>query len=192
MVSGVRAAEVFPVIPDPEIEALLDSVPPAALFPNHDAPEVRAVTRRDIYAAMLKGINHLIRFSSYIASTGNILEDEPPGVLELELLTIFAALETSPDMHAATDPYLMPVKLYAATLSIGLLEEVAASAKRPAEVFALHRRLCSVEAVLKTLPRDLVRRFGAVAEIVRRKLRKDRLHDYVLLQNPVAARQAAG
>lgn len=192
MVPGVRAAEVFPVVPDPEIEALLDSVPPDVLFPGHDAPEVRAITRRDVYASMLKGINHLIRFSSHLASTGNILEDEPPGVLELELLEIFAVLETSPDMYAVIDPYLNPVKLYAATLGIGLIEEVAASAKRPAEVFALHRRLCSVEAVVKTLPRGLVRRFGAVAETVRRKLRKDRLCDYVLLQNPVAARQAAG
>src|SRR5205085_2212051 len=35
-------------------------------------------------------------------------------------------------------------------------------------------------------------RFVAVADAVGQKLRKDRLQDYVLLQNPVAARQAAG
>src|SRR5947209_2644642 len=192
MVPGVRHAEVFPVVPESEVEAFLDGLPPVALFPDHDVTEVRVITRRDVYASVLKGVNHLIRFSGYLAAMGSVLEYEPPGVLELELLAIFSALETSPDLFAALAPYLRPVKLHAASLGIGLLEEAAASAKRPAEVFAVHRRLCSVEAAVKTLQRDLLRRFGVAADAIRRKLRKDRLCDYVTLNNPVAARHAAG
>lgn len=192
MMPGVRAAEIFPVVPDQEIEALLDGVPPDALFPDHDAPEVRAVTRRDVYMSVLKGINHLIRLSGYLASMGNVLEDEPPGVLEFELLAILSALEASHDLSAALVPYLKPVKLYMASLAVGLLEEMAASAKKPAEVFAVYRRLCSVEAAVKTLPCGLRARFGALADAVGRKLRNGRPQDYVLLQNPVAARQVAG
>jgi Fe-S-cluster containining protein len=192
MVPGVGHAEVFHPIPDAEIEAFLDGVPPAAVFPDHEAPEVSAVTRRDVCASVLKGVNHLIRFSSYLAAVGNVLEGEPEGVLELELLSTISGWWAGPDPLAIFNTYLEPVKLHLAAACVGLLEEEADSAKKPAEFFALHRRLCAVEAAAVGLPEGLRGRFDAVRDVVTRNLRKERLGDYVELRNRVAARQAAG
>jgi len=193
MVPGVRYAEVFPIIPDAEIEAFLDGVWPAALFPNHDVPKVRAITRRDVYSSALKGINHLIRFSGYLAAMGNVLEGAEPGVMELELLAMISELGTSRDPFIGIiNPYLQPVKLHTAALGIGLLEETVASAKKPAEFFAAHRVFCSVETAVPTLPPDLRSRFDMIRNAILLSLHKDRLRDYVRLDNPVAARRAAG
>ena len=192
MVPGVRHAEVFPLIPEAEIRAHIDGLPADPLFPSHDLPEVRAITRQDVRAAALKGVNHLIRFSGHIAAMGNVLECEPPGVLELELLAVISALAKSPEEYFSRNPYLEPVKLYMAAPAVGLLEDRAASAKRAAGFFALYKELCSVEAAVATLPPDLRDRFDAVRDAALGKLRKDRLDDYVSLHNPVAARRAAG
>lgn len=193
LMPGAGHAEVFPAIPDAEVETLLSGVPPAPLFPGHDVPEVRAVTRRGVYASLLKGLNHLIRFSSFLAAMGNVLEEEPAGVLELELLTTISALESSPDpLLLARNPRVEPVRLYLATLGIELLEEQASSAKRPAEVFAVQRKLCSVGSAAATLPTDLRGRFDAVTNVVLDSLRKGRLDNYVVLGNTVAARRLAG
>jgi Fe-S-cluster containining protein len=192
MMPGVRHAEVFSAMPDAEIKSILGATPPVTLFPGHEVTEVRAITRRDVYAAVLNGLNHLIRCSGYLAAMGNVLEGSPPGVIELDLLAMISGLETSRDQFVALEPYLEPVRRHVAEAGVGLLELVAASAKKPSEIFDLHRRLCSVEAAVPALPPDLCGRFGDVAEAVGRKLRKDSLQDYVKLRNPVAARLAAG
>jgi Fe-S-cluster containining protein len=122
MVPGVRHADVFQVIPEAEIETFLDRVPPSALFPDHDLQEVRTIMRRGVYASVLKGINHIIRFSGYLAAMGNVLEGEPPGVLELDLLGMLSGLGRSQDQFdAIISPYIEPVKMHLASISIGLL-----------------------------------------------------------------------
>ncbi|MBV9928523.1 MAG: YkgJ family cysteine cluster protein [Acidobacteria bacterium] len=192
MVTGVRHAAVFPVVPDAAAREYLDGVPPTALFPEHEEAEVRALTRRDVCAAALRGLNHLIRFSSYLAAMGHVFECRPPGAIELELLTSISSLDSRRDELTRLEPYVEPVRSYAAAAGIGLLEAWAASAVKPREVFEVYRRFSPLEAAVSALPRDLRRRYKAVAGALVKRLRESRLDDFVELRNPIAERLAAG
>lgn len=192
MVPGVSHSEIFPVINEAEAEAMLEDVPPVALFPGDGSPEVRAITRRDVCASVLRGVNHLIRFSGYLAAVGNVLEGERAGVLELELLAALSRPVKGTDDLVSRNPRLQPVRLYLAEQAVGLLEESVNDARKPAAFFAAYRDLCSVGAAVASLPPDLRRRFEALGEVVLQNLRRDRPQDYVRLHNPVAARRAAG
>jgi Fe-S-cluster containining protein len=192
LVPGIRHAEVFPTIPDAETREYLDGVPDIALFPDHEEAEVRAVTRRDMSAAVLRGLNHLIRFSAYLATMGHVFEYQPQGAIELDLLAMVSDLDSRRDEITRWEPYIEPVRRHFAAAGIMPLESWAASAVKPREVFDIYRRLCSVEATVPALPHDLRRRYKAVAKALRERLREGRLADYVELRNPIAERLAAG
>lgn len=191
LVPGVRHAEVFPVIPDAEAGEYLDGVPTAALFPGHESAEVRAVTRRDVCAAVLRGLNHLIRFSAYLATMGHVFEYRPRGAVELDLLAMISDWDTRRDDITRWEPYVEPVRRYFAAAGVELLEAWAASAVKPREVFEVYRRLCSVEATVPALPHDLRRRYKAVARALGKRLSEGRPADFVELRNPIAERLAA-
>ena len=192
MLPVVKHAAVFPIIPEEAAGAFLESIPPTQLFPNHDLIEVRAITQRDVYAAVLKGFNHLIRFSSYLAVMGDVLEDEAHGLIELELFEVIAGFETSRNPRNAQNPYFQPVKLYLASVGIDLLEQMSAAAVKPAETFDLYRRLYMIEGVVPALPAALRARYESLARTVQRNLQKSRLELYVRSDDPIATRRVAG
>jgi Fe-S-cluster containining protein len=192
MIPGVKHSALFPVIPDAEIDSFLDATVPALLFPHHDLPEVRAITQRDVYAALLKAFKHLIRFSSYVVALDPILEDERPGTIEVELFKMLASFETSLNPYIAANPYLQPIKHHMAKVALDLLEEDLAAAKTPEDVFDCLRLSCILQTIESTLPLALFERVEAVNQLLQTKLRKDEPELYVRLDNPVEARRAAG
>jgi Fe-S-cluster containining protein len=192
MVPGVKHSGLFPVIPDAEINSFLDSLPPAPLFPHHDLPVVRALTQRDVYASLLKAFNHLIRFSSYVIALAPILEDDPPGTIEVELFKMLASFETSLNPYIADNPYLRPIKNYTAKLAIELLEEEATAASAPEDVFDCLRLSCVLQTMKSTLPSSLLKRVENINSHLHTKLCKGEPDLYVSRENPVAARREAG
>ncbi|HEX8117468.1 MAG TPA: hypothetical protein VF521_09355, partial [Pyrinomonadaceae bacterium] len=192
MVPGFRHAAVFATIPDAEAREYFDGVPPVSLFPGYDEAQVRALTRRDVCAALLRGLNQLIRFSSYLAAMGHVFELRPRGAIELDLLAMFSNLNSRRSELARWEPYVEPVRRYVAAAGVGLLEAWADSAVKPREVFEVYRRFCAVEAAVPALPQDLRRRYKAVSNALGKRLSEVRLADLVELRNHIAERLAAG
>lgn len=192
MVPGVKPAEVFQTIPAAEIRQFLDSIPPVPLFPAHDSTEVRSITLPDVYAAILAGYNHLLRFASHIVALAPILEFEPPGTIEANMLSMLAGFNTSLNPYIARNPYFEPVKQHMAAVTVELLQERLAETTSPDEVFDLLRKLCPLQPLLPTLQPKLRARVKAMSREVQARLQKDKLELYVQIENPVAARKAAG
>jgi Fe-S-cluster containining protein len=192
MLQRVRHSELFPVIPDAEINSFLATVPPAFLFPQHDQPEVRELSQRDVYAALVKAFNHLIRFSSYVVALDPVLEDERPGTIEVELFQMIASFETSLNPYLAANPYLRPIRNYTAEVAARLLEEDLAAATTPEETFDCLRLSSVLQTTKETLPPSLVERVEAINQTLQAKLRKNRPELYLSCDNPVEARRASG
>lgn len=192
MVPGVRHADVFPVIPDAEAGAFLGGVPAVQLFPRHDLGEVRAVTLRDVYASIIRAFNHLIRFSGHVAALDPVLEYDPPGTIEGELLRMIADFETSLNPYVARNPYFEPVRCHMARASFDKLERDLAAASSHEEVFNCWRQLCRVREASSTLPAELRKRVRALNHAVHARLEKDELGLYVRGDNPVEARRRSG
>lgn len=192
MVPGVKRAEMFSTIPDDEAGLFLSTLSQDPLFPDHPLLEVRSITVREVYASVLKGINHLISFSSYLAVMGNMLERKLPGVLEMNLLEMIADFGTRLDSCTAHESYLQPVKQYLASMTIGLLEDSLTSARKPADDFGIHSLLCRLWPALPALSPELRTRFETIAFAIRERLQRDELELYVRSKNPVASRRAQG
>jgi hypothetical protein len=152
---------------------------------------VRSITLRDAYASVLKGYNHLIRFASYVATMGNVLEDCEPGVIESELLLMIVEFETSLNRFLAQNPFLEPVKHHMARIAINSIETKLSSATSPSAVFDNFRFLCRTRRAVPSLPADLRERFDSALAIVDSRLRKGKLSLYTRLDNPVTAREKA-
>jgi Fe-S-cluster containining protein len=189
---GAKHSTKFCVIPESEINTFLDDMPRVELFPQHDLSEVRHITLREIYAAILKGYNHLLRFASYVATMEKILEFYEPGFIESELLLMIARFETSLNQFIARNPYFEPVKEYMARLVIDSLERKVLTATAPEAVFDNFRFLCQLKTIVPSLPVDLKTRFEVTAAIVSAKLDKQTPEPYIASQNPVSARYEAG
>ena len=191
LVPGVNHPDVFPVIPRQEEMDFLESIPPTPLFPAHDSPEVRTVTLRLVYGAILRGLNHLIRFSSRVVALGEGLEDTP-GEYEAGLLAMIAGLRTSLNPYLADNPYIEPVKNHMANVTIGLIEERLAGTTSQKDLFVEFKRLCGFQAVAPALSADLRKRFEDVSRVIRERLLTESLDFYVRSGNPVEKRSAEG
>jgi Fe-S-cluster containining protein len=189
---GAKYPSEFPIIPDAEINAFIRSIPHVRLFPHHDAAEVQAITLRDVYASVLKGYNHLIRFASYIATMGNVLEDCEPGFIESEIFLMIVGFETSLNPFIAQNPYFQPVKHYMARIVIDRIEKRLASAVSPKETFDNLRFIYRIKRAVPSLPADLRARFETVIATMDARLQKERLALYIGLDNPIVAREKAG
>lgn len=192
MVRGVRPAEVFQTIPKAEVKQFLGSIPPVRLFPAHDSPEVRSLSLPDVYASILAGYNHLLRFASHIVALAPILEFEPPGTIESNLLSMLAGFSTSLNPYIARNPYFEPVKQHMAAVTIELMERRLAETTSPDEVFDNLRTLCAIQPLVASLQPKLRARVKALSREVHARLRKDQLEPYVQIDNPLATRQEAG
>lgn len=191
-VVGANYPTKFSVIPDKETSSFLLETPHVMLFPDHDLAEVRSITPRDVYTAVIKGYNHLIRFASYVATMETILEFHEPGFIESEFLLMIGRFETSLKPFIAKNPYFQPVKEYMAGIVIGCLERKVAASTSPEEVFDNFRFLCQLKETVPALSADLRARFEVVTAIVDSKLKKENLALYVKLENPVYARYKTG
>jgi Fe-S-cluster containining protein len=191
LMPGVRYARVFPAIPDKERNSFLKKIPRILLFPNHESSEVRKITLRDVYAATLKALNHLIRFSGHIVALDPILEHEPPGTIERQLLSMLANFETALNSYIARNPYLQPVKEHLAGISIQMLEEELAKASAE-EVFDCFRSLQSLQRVKAALSSELQMRVEIIQKAISAKLRKSKVRRYLNFANPIEARRQAG
>jgi hypothetical protein len=193
MVTGVRHAELFDTIPEHEVDTTPGgAAAPVQLFPDHPLQEARAITRRDLSESSVRGLNHLIRFSSYVATMGSLIEGEPPGLLEMSLLKTIAGLEPVLDRHEAYAAHFQPVKQHMAGAAIGLLEDSLASARKPADNFEIYRQLYEIRPALPSLSAELRARFELVTAAALERLEKDRVEQYVRTDNPIAARLVQG
>jgi Fe-S-cluster containining protein len=189
--SGAEYPTKFPVIPEADTNTFLHDIPHVVLFPQHDLSEVRDITLRDIYAAILKGYNHLLRFASYVATMEEILEFYEPGFIESELLLMIARFETSLNEFIARNPYFQPVKEYMARIVVDCLERKIPKATSPKAVFDNFRFLSQLKTIVPSLPEDLRARFAVAAATVNASLQKETLELYIASQNPVSARYEA-
>jgi Fe-S-cluster containining protein len=192
LLPGVKYSDFFPVIPDSEINTFLDGLPRVVLFQHHSLPEVQDITIRDLYAAVLKACNYLLRFMSHIASLEPILECDPPGTIETELFKMLTDFETSLNPYIANNPYFNPAKNHMAKACMELLEKQLAGATTPADVFDCLRSHSSLQTAKSTLQRHLQRRVEAIGRAVHARLQKDKLALYVCAENLVESRRAAG
>lgn len=192
LLPGAKHSEVFAAIPDSEVESFLSKLPSALLFPDHDSLAVRATTLREIYSALLKSYNHLIRFASYLAAMEDVLEDVTPGEFESDLFTMIASFETSLNPFVGHNPYFEPVKRHMAEVTIKTLENDLATPLAPKKLFKILRLLSRTSGAVATLSSELRTRFASVAEAVDAALQKDRLDVYVRPDNPVELRRRAG
>ena len=189
---GVKYPEVYATIPGDEVMNFVDEIPAIRLFAHHDMPEVRAITLRDVYAAVLKGYNYLIRFASYLTVMGDVAEDERPGEFESDMLSMIAGFQTSLNPFLASNPYFEPVKYRLAEVTLNLMESDLGSAGTPREVFDILCLICRVYTAVPTLAPELRARFEALTREVHARLEKSRLDLYVRLDSPVEARRLAG
>lgn len=189
--SGAEYPTKFPVIPEADTNTFLHDIPHVVLFPQHDLSEVRGITLRDIYAAILKGYNHLLRFASYVATMEEILEFYEPGFIESELLLMIARFETSLNQFIARNPSFQPVKEYMARIVIDCLERKIIRATSPTAVFDNFGFLCQLRTIVPSLPADLRARFEVAAATVNVSLQKEKPELYITSQNPVSARYEA-
>jgi Fe-S-cluster containining protein len=188
LMPGVKHAKVFPTIPAKASNDFLKELPHSKLFPNHDDPEVRNISLRDIYAAALKALNHLIRFSSHIVALEPILETEPPGTLERQLLSQLAGFTNSLNPYIGGNPYLHPVIEYMAEISVHMLEAELAGT---VDLLECCKSLHALQRVKPTLSTELRGRIEALQKTVSAKLRSSGLRRY-MNANPIAARRLAG
>jgi hypothetical protein len=187
LMPGVRSAKVFSTIPDKESNAFLKQIPRLLLFPNHEVSEVQKINLRDVYAAALQALNHLIRFSSHIVALDPILETEPPGTIERQLLFQIANFETSLNPYIARNPYLLSVKEHMAGISLQMLEEELAGAEN---IFDCFRSMQSLQRIKPSLSSELQMRIETVQKVISAKLRKSKPR--LNLGNPIEARRLAG
>jgi hypothetical protein len=188
---GVRPAGVFPVVPLAVSNLFLKETPRTLLFPQHDDAEVRKINLRDIYAATIQAINHLIRFSSHIAALEPILEYEPPGTLERHLLTGIARLETCLNPNIACSPYLQPIKNHLAARSLELMRLELAQANVE-DVFACFQAFQPLERIKASLSQELRSRIEVTQKALLAKLRRRKALCYISFHNPIEARRLAG
>jgi Fe-S-cluster containining protein len=189
---GAKYPSAFPVIPDADINDFIRAVPRVLLFPDHDLVEVREITLSDVYVSVLKGYNHLIRFASYIATMGNVLEDGEPGFIESEIFLMTAGFETSLNPFIAQNPYLQPVKHHLSGIVIDSIEKRLASANSPEELLYSFRFLSMVKGTVRTLSAELRARFETAMASVTARLQKEALALFVGFDNPVVTRLEAG
>jgi Fe-S-cluster containining protein len=189
LMPGVRPAKVFSTIPDKESNAFLKQIPRLLLFPNHDTSEVQKINLRDVYAAALKALNHLVRFSSHIVALEPILETAPPGTIERQMLFQFANFETSLSLYIARNPYLQPIKEHLAGISLQTLEEESAGTE---DIFDCFKTLQSLQRVKPILSTELRMRIDALQKTFSAKLRKSNFQLYLNSENPIEARRLAG
>lgn len=190
--TGIKYPTRFLVIPDEESNTFLHEIPRAPLFPQHDLREVRSITLRDVYAGVIKGYNHLLRFASYVATMGNVLEFRETGFIESELLLMIARFKTSGNAFIARNPYFEPVKDYMARVVIDSLEGKIARTTSSKEVFDIFRYLCQLRTVVPSLSADLRLRFEVANASVESKLEKEQLALRLKFENPISARYEAG
>src|ERR1051325_7756121 len=144
MVEGFRPPAFFPTIPAAEADSFLRDMPDSSLFPAHPRAEVRAITLRDIYASILKGLNHLIRFSNRLFHMGNLLEGEPPGRFELDMLMSASGLPTSLNVYLVDNPYLRRVTDHLGGVALEWLERLLSGAATGEEVGSIYRLAATI------------------------------------------------
>lgn len=192
MMPGVSHSDLFPTIPALEVSGFLNSLPRIPLFQHHSLIEVRSITLHDVYAAVLKAYNYLLRFTSHITSLEPILESDPSGTLETALFKMLSEFETSLNPFLANNPYLEPVKQHMAKLAVKLLEGQVAAAVTDEDVFDCLRSLTTLQNTNCVFPRDVKMRIKKIGRAIHARLQKDKLDLYVCLQNPVEKRRAIG
>jgi hypothetical protein len=77
-------------------------------------------------------------------------------------------------------------------VAVALLEEDLATATTPEETFDCLRVSSVLQTTKETLPPSLVERVETINQLLQAKLRKDRPELYLIRENPVEARRAAG
>jgi Fe-S-cluster containining protein len=189
LMPGVRHAAVFPTIPARAGNDLLKTIPRLRLFANHPDAGVREIELREIYAAILKAVNHLIRFSSHIVALEPILELEPPGTLERRLLSRLAGFANGLNPYLAGNPYLQPVIEHLAEISIARLEE---ELEGRFDLFDCCGSLQTLQRLKPTLTAKLRQRLAVVQKTAYTKLRRNGLRRALNFANPIAARRLAG
>lgn len=192
MVRNVRHSERFPTIPQPEINSFLRTVPNIPLFSQHSLAEVRTITLQDLYNAVLRAFNYVLRFASHIASLEPILECDPPGTIETEMFNMLVDFETSLNPFIAKNPYLESVKSHMAKLSADLLERQAKAATRVEDLFDCLKSLTAFQQTMWRMPADVQRQISSISVLVQTELQKRGSELQISEENPIEKRREAG
>jgi Fe-S-cluster containining protein len=192
MLSGVRHAELLPIIPAEEADAFLASIPSTALFPSHRLAAVRSITLRDIYAAVLKGINHLIRFCNRLFVMEDLLEWEMPGRFEFELLMLASSLRTSLNAYIADNPYLRQAIEHIAGTALDWIERLLDEAGTGNEIWDIHRFVSTVDPAILSNAAPLAARFALLTHKVKERLQEAEYDLHLSDDNGVLTRLKSG
>jgi Fe-S-cluster containining protein len=182
---NVKPAATFCAIPAHEMRSFLRRLPAARLFPQHDLPEVRQLVWRDVYHAVLQGCNHLLHTASYVATLGNVLEFEPPGTLERDILRRLTNFATSRSAWLAANPYFRPVIEHNAAFILQRLTAEAAIADTPDKWFDLLRGLSVVQPAAPLLTPELRSHYRKLARLVNSQLDLQQPQQYAALRKPL-------
>jgi Fe-S-cluster containining protein len=116
-VTWMRPPGRFPLVDWVGRRRLLDAAPAYPVFPGHRSRSVRDTTSWEVWNAVLNAADALVTFAGYLATMGEVLEAEPPGTLEWELLCILRRLEVDGHPVVAVHPGLRAVADWARSVS---------------------------------------------------------------------------
>jgi Fe-S-cluster containining protein len=113
MVSAMRRPRRFALLGDARKRRLVQDAPDEMPFEGHRDPRVRATTLREIWGGALNAADALVTFAAYVASLGQVLEQEPPGTFEWEILWFLRRLDAAQHPVIAVHPGFRKVGLWA-------------------------------------------------------------------------------
>lgn len=191
LMPGVHRSELFPRIPEAEINGFIGSLPDVQVFPNHSQPEVRAIGLGKVCAAVLKAYNYVLGLASHTAALEPILESEPPGTIELEFFRMLVDFETSWHPFLAKNPHLEKMKLHTATRAIEMIAGQLETASTDRDIFESFKSVAPFYETTSKLPVKLRARVEAIKASIDGRLGKDQPELYFDLNNPIAERRNA-
>jgi len=108
-VGGMRPPQRFPTLGPGDKERILRALPTGGPFLRHRDAGVRKTTFAELWRATLDAADAVVVFAAYLATLGQVLELEPPGTFEWELLSLTRQLEARRHPILAVHPGLRRV-----------------------------------------------------------------------------------
>lgn len=116
-VAGMQPPRRFTRFAAASKRKLLASRSPDSLFPRHRDPRVRATTARDIWGAALDAADALVTVGGYVATLQRVLELEPVGTLEQEILWWLDRMQADGHPVVAIHPGLRQLRTWARSIA---------------------------------------------------------------------------
>ena len=112
-IAGMRPPTQFALLSTAQRRSLLRTIRDTAIFPSDRNPSVRATTTHEIWRASLAAADALVTFAGYVAALGQVLETEPRGTFEWEILNVMHQLAATRHPLVRRHPGLGQVRAWA-------------------------------------------------------------------------------